>query len=118
MPQPGQKSVTVSGEALKQLEKKFNLEKSKRPSLSFSGFISDSAILELERRDILRESQPISIIGFHENILTLKDVRKKHRFVEVYLNNEQLYCDLDKSTECIHIGFALALPEVRKRLNL
>lgn len=118
MPQPGQKSVTVSGATLKQLEKKYNAEKDKRPSLSFSGFIAESAILELERRDILRESQLISVIGFHENILTLKDSRKKPRYVEIYLNNGQLSCDLDKSTECIHIGFAIALPEIRKRLNL
>ncbi len=118
MPQPGQKSITVGGNTLKQLEKKYSAEKGRRPSLSFAAFISEAAILELERRDILRQSHFISVVGFQDNVLTLKDVRKKPKFVEVYLKNDKLSCDFDKSTDCIHIGFALALPEVRKRVRL
>jgi len=116
--QHGQKTVTVSGELLRKLDKEYQIEKVKRPSLSFAGFISESAVLELERRNILREAQLISLIGFQDNVITLKDMRKKNRFIEVHLRNEKLWCDYDQTPDCIHVGFALALPEVRKRLNV
>jgi hypothetical protein len=117
MPKPGQETVTISGNFLKRLKKEHKLARIERPSLSFAAFISESATLELERHNILKESQFISVVGFDDNVLTLKDYRKKNRFVEVYLRNNQLWCDYDKKSDCIHVGFALALPEVRKRLT-
>ena len=41
MPQPGQKTVTMSGKALTQLEDNYKLEKTKRPNLSFATFVSE-----------------------------------------------------------------------------
>ncbi|HKQ22206.1 MAG TPA: hypothetical protein VJS91_09215 [Nitrososphaeraceae archaeon] len=117
MPNKGQKTITVSGETLKKLQKKYDLEKQKNPKISFASFISDSAIIELERRKILKEAQFISIVGFDDNVLTLKDYRKKERFVEIHLKNKQLWCNADRKYDCTHIGFALALPEVRSAIN-
>lgn len=117
MPNKGQKTITVSGETLKNLEKRYELEKRKNPKISFASFISDSAIIELERRKILKEAQYISIVSFDDNVLTLKDHRKRDRFVEVHLKNKQLWCSFDRKFDCTHIGFALALPEVRNALN-
>jgi len=48
LPQPGQKTVTVSGKVLTQLEDNYKREKVKRPSLSFAAFVSESALIELE----------------------------------------------------------------------
>jgi len=117
LPNKGQKTITVSGETLKNLEKRYELEKRKNPKISFASFISDSAIIELERRKILKEAQYISIVSFDDNVLTLKDHRKRDRFVEVHLKNKQLWCSFDRKFDCTHIGFALALPEVRNALN-
>ncbi|HEY7777788.1 MAG TPA: hypothetical protein VIA09_04535 [Nitrososphaeraceae archaeon] len=117
MPNKGQKTVTVSGETLKKLERRFELEKRKNPKISFASFIADSAIIELQRRNILKESQLISVVSFDDNILTLKDHRKKQRFIEVQLIDKKLKCLTDDSQDCIHVGFALALPEVRKVLK-
>jgi hypothetical protein len=117
LPNKGQKTVTVSGETLKKLEKKYELAKRKNPKISFASFISESAIIELERRSILKDAQFISVIGFDDNILTLKDHRKKDRFIEITFRNRQLWCNFDRKLDCIHIGFALALPEVRRALN-
>jgi len=117
MPNAGQETVTISGIFLKRLKKEHKLAKAKNPSLSFAAFISESAIFELERRNILKESQFISVVGLDDNVLTLKDHRKKDRFIEVFFRNNKPWCSVDNEPDCIHVGFALALPEVRKLLN-
>ena len=117
MPQPGQKTITISGKILKRLEEIYNIEKKKKPRLSFSSFISESAIVELERQQIIRESFFISLISLNDDTIILKDLRKTHRLIEVQIKNGILKCLNDDSFECIHVGFVSALPEVRKALN-
>lgn len=107
----------MSGKVLIQLEESYRLEKPKRPNLSFATFISESALIELERRKILREAQVISLVGFGENTVILKDLRKDGRLIEVQIINRNLRCITEDKSDCIHVGFALALPEVRKILN-
>jgi hypothetical protein len=107
----------VSGKDLAQLEDNYKREKVKRPNLSFAAFVSESALIELERRKILREAQFILLIGFGDDSVILKDVRKDGKLIEVQIRSKNLKCLHDDSSECIHVGFALALPEVRKVLN-
>jgi hypothetical protein len=117
LPQKGQKTITVSGKALTKLEHKYQLERTKQPHLSFASFIAESAIIELERRQILKEAQLISLIGFGDDAVVLKDTRKENRLIEVQIRDKKLKCITEEKFDCIHVGFALALPEVRKALN-
>lgn len=117
MPKPGQKTITVSGKWLSELERKYNIEKTKHPNLSFAAFVSESALIELERRRMLREAQFISLVGFSDDEVILKDMRKNGRLIEVQIRNNNLKCIAENTSDCIHVGFALALPEVRKALN-
>jgi hypothetical protein len=73
--------------------------------------------MELERRKILREAQFISLVGFGDDAVILKDVRKDGRLIEVQIKNRNLKCLSEDKFDCIQVGFALALPEVRKILN-
>lgn len=108
----------MSGDRLAQLEKKFQQEKTKRPSLTFTGFITEAALTELDRQKLLREAHSISLVGENDGVVTLKDFRKKEKFVEVQIKGNEVVCQLSGcNTNCIHVGFALALPEVRKRLK-
>lgn len=116
LPQAGQKTITVSGKHLSELQKKYQLEKEQHPGISFAAFIAESALMELERRQLIRESGFISLIGIHDDIITLKDARK-NKFIEVQIKNQKLKCLTDDTTDCIHIGFTLALPEVRKAVG-
>jgi len=117
LPKTGQKTVTVSGEKLSRLEENYNQEKITRPSLTFAGFIAESALMELERRNMLREAAFISFIGENNGIVTLKDFIDDGKFIEVQITGENPVCIYHNgSKECIHVGFVLALPEVRKRL--
>lgn len=117
MPQRGQKTITVSGKTLKKLEHKYQLERTKQPNLSFASFIAESAIIELERRQILKEAQLISFVGFGEDSVILKDAKKENRLIEVQIRDKRLKCITEDKFDCIHVGFALALPEVRKALD-
>ena len=119
LPNAGQKTITLSGDRLAKLEKKFETEKLKRPSLTFTGFIAEAALMELERQKLLQQAQFISFIGENNGIVTLKDYLKKEKFVEVQIKENELVC-LSKpecGSNCIHVGFALALPEIRKQLK-
>lgn len=107
----------MSGKPLSELEHKYDLEKAGRPNLSFAAFVSESALIELERRRMLKEAQFISLMGFTDDTVILKDVRKNGRLIEVQIRNKNLKCISENTSDCIHVGFALALPEVRKALN-
>jgi hypothetical protein len=85
--------------------------------LSFASFIAESAIIELERRQILQQAQLISLIGFGEDIVILKDAKRENRLIEVQIRDGRLKCITEDKFDCIHVGFALALPEVRKALD-
>lgn len=118
MPNAGQKTVTLSGEQLKKLEARYEKESKKNPSLSFASFIAESALMELERKEIIREAGFISYSAFEENVLFLKDSRKDNRIYEVQIKDRKLKCLTDDDFDCAHVGFALALPEVRRALNV
>jgi hypothetical protein len=117
LPQRGQKTITVSGKTLKKLEHKYQLERTKQPNLSFASFIAESAIIELERQQILKEAQLISLVGFGEDTVILKDSKKENRLIEVQIRDKRPKCITEDKFDCIHVGFALALPEVRKALD-
>ena len=59
----------------------------------------------------------ISLVGFGDDTVILKDTRKDRRLIEVQIRNRVVKCISEDKFDCIHVGFALALPEVRKVLN-
>jgi hypothetical protein len=63
----------------------------------------------------LKEAQFISVIGFEDNILIVRDLRKAGQLIEVHIKNKK--CIADDDFDCIHVGFVLALPEVRMALK-
>jgi len=117
VPSAGQKTVTLSGESLRKLKARYDKELKKTPGLAFASFVADSALMELERRDMLRESGSISFVTFEDDIVILRDTRRENKFFEVQRKGRALKCLNDNSMDCVHVGFALALPEVRRVLN-
>jgi hypothetical protein len=39
------------------------------------------------------------------------------QLIEVHIKNKKLKCIADDDFDCIHVGFALAIPEVRMALK-
>ena len=52
-------------------------------------------------------------VGYEGNILFIKD-SKSGKTAEVYLREQTLYCNVCESRDCIHIHYALALPETAR----
>jgi len=68
----------------------------------------------IERDKFLQTYAPfLSKIGFEDNILFVKD-SKLGKTAEVYLRDRTLYCNVCNSKDCLHIHYALALPETAK----
>jgi hypothetical protein len=86
----------VSGKALTLLEQSYRIEKTKKPNPSFAAFISEAALMK---------AQYISVIGFDDNTLFLRDLRKAGQLIEVHIKNKKLKCIADDDFDCIHVGF-------------
>ena len=68
----------------------------------------------IERDKFLQTYAPfLSKIGFEDNILFVRD-SKLGKTAEVYLRDRTLYCNVCGSKDCLHIHYALALPETAK----
>ena len=68
----------------------------------------------IERDKFLHKYAPfLSKIGFDDNILFVRDT-KLSKTAEIYLRDRTLYCNICESNDCIHIHYALALPEITK----
>lgn len=68
----------------------------------------------IERDRFLQAYAPfLSKIGFEDNILFVRD-SKLGKTAEIYLRDRTLYCNVCESKDCIHIHYALALPEITK----
>lgn len=79
----------------------------------------------IEADEILHEKAPfLNLIGYTDRGILIRDA-KVDRIVEViireYLDDGErtkygLYCPVCESDSCYHVGFALALKEVHKKL--
>lgn len=68
----------------------------------------------IERDRFLQVYAPFLVrVGYEGNILFIRD-SKIGKTAEILLREQVLYCNLCESKDCIHIHYALALPEVAK----
>lgn len=77
-------------------------------------YVNEMLMMNLEKDEFLKFYAPyLSKVGLQDNILLLKD-SKSNIYVEISLKNNTLFCSAHESTDCIHVHFALALPEIVK----
>jgi hypothetical protein len=55
----------------------------------------------------------LSKVGYEDDILFIRDT-KLGKTAEIYLRDRSRYCNVCESKDCVHIHYALALPEVAK----
>ena len=81
---------------------------------SLSGFLGALILAGVEREEIFLENPP-SLEKLPYSIgdpsILIRD-RKLGRIVEVKLLNGKVHCCHDDSTECVHVGFAQAFPDL------
>jgi len=77
-------------------------------------YINTILLEAIERDKFLQAYAPfLSKIGFEDNILFVRDL-KLSKIAEIYLRDRALYCNICESKDCMHIHYALALPEITK----
>lgn len=81
------------------------------------GYVNDLLSDVLDKDEFLKMYAPyLSVIDIIDNVIYLRDAKLKHS-VEIYLKDQQLYCEYDKALDCKHIHYAFAIPEIA-RLDL
>jgi len=82
---------------------------------------NDVAILAfrqfLEREGMYAPKPRFEHLSTYEDHVKIWDNRLD-RVASVYFKEDRVLCDVCKSDECIHVGFALSIPEVVKALGI
>jgi hypothetical protein len=119
MPHNGFSAITVKDELYKKLNEKIEAEyndKKVRPSLA--SYVSDILWYVIESDEILRRNGPfLGKLAVEPDRVFIKD-NKRNEIAELVLKDGELYCNLDEGFNCVHIGFAWAIPEVYKVMGL
>ncbi len=85
-----------------------------RKRWSAKDYINAVLMESIERDKFLKSYAPsLSKVGYEDNILFIRDM-KLGETAEIYLRDRSLYCNVCESKDCVHIHYALALPEVAK----
>jgi hypothetical protein len=85
-----------------------------RKRWSAKDYINTVLMEAIERDKFLRSYAPsLSKVGYEDDILFIRDI-KLGKTAEIYLRDRSLYCNVCECKDCVHIHYALALPEVAK----
>ncbi len=118
MSKEGWRSVDLPDELVEKVERLRSLRLERRPGspVSLGLFISDVMNETLANEDI-RENYPALLDEYlvQSNIVSLMDTRTS-KVVDLKLQEGGLYCPVDHTDNCVHIGFAWSIPSVNKML--
>jgi hypothetical protein len=85
-----------------------------RKRWSTKDYINTVLMEAIERDKFLQSYAPsLSKVGYEDDILFIRDI-KLGKTAEIYLRDHSLYCNICECKDCVHIHYALALPEVAK----
>ena len=105
----GRHNLTVNAEIYDRVAKIYKKEKTDK---SLTQWISDKLLMVLEKDEFLKSYAPfLSKIATNENSVIVRD-EKLQRLVEIVYRNNKFWCDVDEKECCVHVHFALALPEL------
>ena len=84
---------------------------------SFSGYVTYMLEEMMQKNKTFAKYAPkIEKISVDEDRVILKDTIK-NRIAEVAMQRGELFCQLCEDKNCVHVGFAWAIPEVYELLN-
>lgn len=118
MPKPGWTTITVSDERFRGIKSIFENDK-RRPQNQRFGSWFDNLLHEMiaYEEDLQKYGSFISIETISENHIILSDhITKKHIFVNLNSQAKRLECEQDNASDCIHVGFCLAIPSIYRIL--
>ena len=119
MPKEGFKSITVSETVYNRFSEAYS---SNREALavkgirSLSGYVSYMLEERMQENEMLARHAPlmkkVSVDG--DRVILLDNAR--NRVAEVVIQNGVMFCQLCEEHNCMHVGYAFALPDVYESL--
>ena len=119
MPKEGFSVITITQQVHDKARTRYNqkLKAGQVQDKSFSRFINDIIMDVIEADANLALQAPfMQKIGLEGNSIMIKD-NKIGRIAEVQVHGKELVCMLDERKDCVHVGFAYAIPEVYRVLS-
>ncbi|MCE2507792.1 MAG: hypothetical protein J4G04_00590 [Nitrosopumilaceae archaeon] len=120
MPKEGFKSITVSETVYKRFNEAYANSKDTlavRGIRSLSGYISYMLEERMQENEAMAVHAPrMKKISVDDDRVVLLD-SKVNRIAEVAVQNGVMFCQLCEENNCLHVGFAYALPEVYTALS-
>lgn len=94
----------------------------KKKNTPLTTYVSDLLAMRISKDHIIERVKPfLSLDSVGENALYIRDYRSQDTIAPVivrYADDKDetviLHCSLDKSDECVHVAYALGLPELGK----
>jgi hypothetical protein len=114
LPYRGFKTITIKENLHDNLESLWKEDKKKPADQSFSSYVSNMLASTIEYYTDMRRYGPFLELKYSdESMISLYDYRINEP-VTVHLDTKRkvLRCDKDKRTDCLHVGFCFAIPEV------
>ncbi len=117
MTKPGWRSVLLREETVMRLEKLKQQSEAGRPrKIALGALIEDLVWPVIEGDEILRRYGPfLEEFGIEQDRIYIKDNRLG-KIAELTFRNDSWLCSIDGSDNCVHIGFAWAIPKVYRVL--
>ena len=79
--------------------------------------MNDLILEQIEADENLSLTAPfMEKIGLEGNSIMIKD-NKIGRIVEIQVHGKDLICMLDEKKDCVHVGYAYAIPEVYRLMS-
>lgn len=119
MPKEGFSVVTITQDAYEKAHNRYAQKvKSKEvEGKSFSRYVNDIILEKIEADENLALQAPfMQKVGMQDNSIMIKD-NKIGRIVEVQVHGKDLICMLDEKKDCVHVGFACAIPEIYRIIS-
>lgn len=114
MSQSKRHNLTVTSEIYDRVAKIYKKEKTDK---SLTQWISDKLLMILEKDHFLKDYAPfLSKVAIDGNSIIIRDEKMK-RLVEIIYRENKFWCDVDDKECCVHVHFALALPELTELGN-
>jgi hypothetical protein len=119
MPKEGFSVVTITQDAYEKAHARYNqkLKSKEIEGKSFSRFVNDIIVERIEADENLALQAPfMQKVGMQDSSIMIKD-NKLGRIAEVQVRGKDLICMLDERKDCVHVGFAYAIPEVYRIMS-
>ena len=119
MPKEGFSVITITEQAYDKARLMYGQKvKSGVENKSFSRYVNDLIVDRIEADENLSFMAPFMQKAFlQDNSIMIKD-NKIGRIAEVQVHGKELVCLYCKKNDCVHVGFAYAIPEVYRVMSV